>query len=185
MPCAARISRIRPTKCGLVTRLPLWSRKNAPAVVPLTSRYSTIALTGQTHNNVRASAKLVIRKTFQVNLHHARRYPIIYCDVRSVTGLYEAAVEGRSSPRQKNPKNAAQEMAHNTTLSGSLLETKVSWIFSNTRIVMGSRSFGGARCLCSLSRLIPAWTRRRSGRDDCSLGSGSPREICALRSADR
>ncbi len=53
-----------------------------------------------------------------------------------------------------------------------------------TAAVMGRQRWDGGP-LAALTLWITAWTRFSTGRGDCSLGLGSPRESCVLCIADR
>lgn len=94
------------------------------------------------------------------------------------------AEEGRSSPNQKKPKKAVQEIAQIMTFSGWLEDQRWSWMRDRIWMVIG-KHMRVCIPLSILALLIPAWTRFRMGREDCSHGSGKPSEICMLRTADK
>ena len=101
-----------------------------------------------------------------------------------VAGLNLEGASSNSSPNRKKPKNAADETAQYTVLSGFVDVSNDWWMAPNIDTVMGRRIRGGEP-LSTLARLMPAWTLLRIGSDDCSLGSGKPREICMFLSAER
>ena len=102
--------------------------------------------------------------------------------LKCITGLYAFSVGTVISPDRKNPKKQSVAAAHSIRMSASLvLADHKLWICRRVAGVLGSLNFiaGGAFCECTL--LIPACTSRSRGRDDYSLGSGSPSVICIWR----
>ena len=103
---------------------------------------------------------------------------------RLFAGWKEDVDAGSSSPSRKKPKNAEAATAQKASLSGSADAVREARICSNMCTVMGSLMRGGEP-FSILVLLIPACTCFNTGREECSLGSGSPREICMLRNAER
>ncbi len=102
---------------------------------------------------------------------------------RSVPGLMDAAEPGSSLPRRRS-QNAEQAKAHRTNLSGRAVETRNFGIRYMGWAIIGSRIREGDP-LSNYHLLIPAWTRFRTCREDWSLGSGRPCEICMFRTGGR
>ena len=103
---------------------------------------------------------------------------------RHLLGPCVSSDVGSSSPKRKNPKKAVQAIAQITVLSWWLVMVRWFWISVNSWYVMGRR-IRGAFPLDFAARATPACTRFRIGREDWSLGSGSPRDICMFLTADR
>ena len=88
------------------------------------------------------------------------------------------AGSSRISPKQKQPKKALQQIAHRTSRSWWAVLSQDCLIWQRREGVIGNLTLGGT--VPSRERLIPAWTLRKTGKVDCSLGSGRPRAICML-----
>ena len=87
-----------------------------------------------------------------------------------------------SSPRRKKPKKAVQQMAQ---IKGPYARHSNSPLtLHKSCAVTGNLTWDGC-WWPSLERLMPAWTRFKIGRDDCSLGSGRSNDSCVLRTAAR
>ena len=110
-------------------------------------------------------------------------HDINLCEAKFTAGLKGSFASISSSPRQKTPKKAVQAMAQRTTFLG-FDEVSRILIWESTGVVMGSLILGGVSRI-SLAWQIPASTLFRMGREECSLGSGRPSEICILRTAKR
>ncbi len=167
--------------------------KNGPEDEPLTSVYLRIAVTGQ-------RGRPVFPKIMSAPVPNWSHFDLLRWILISVglsllstatsphmsylTGETEACVSGSSSPSLKKPKNVVQQIAHRRSFWGWLDWFSCVRICSMTAAVMGRRRWDGGP-LSALTRWIPAWILFSTGRDDCSLGSGSSRESCVLRTADR
>ena len=103
---------------------------------------------------------------------------------RSVSGLMDFALIGRSSPNRKKPKNAVHEIVHNAVLSGLADETSDSLILPRRWAVIGSLMHLAVP-LSALALLMPACTHFSPVMMSGVHGLGKPREICMLRSADK
>ena len=75
-------------------------------------------------------------------------------------------------------------MGQRTTFLGLDEVSRILLMWASTGVVMGSLILGGVP-RSSLARQMPACTLFRIGREECSLGSGRPSEICMLRTAER
>lgn len=103
---------------------------------------------------------------------------------RFSVGLKAWAETGSNSPSRKKPKNAVHAIAQMTCFSGRSEAARALWIRTRRWNVMGSLIWVEGP-FSILALLIPAWTLLRIGSDDCSLGSGRPREICIFLTAAR
>ncbi len=103
---------------------------------------------------------------------------------RSVAGTNALRDSEKSSPKRKKPKKAVHATAHITTFFGLEESNRAVFIFPSIRTVIGSLILPGVP-FRSLILLIPACTLLKTGIEECSLGSGRPREICMLLRAER
>ena len=103
---------------------------------------------------------------------------------KTFAGWKEDAYTGSSSPSRKKSQNAEAATAQMASLSGSADAVRDARIYSNMCTVMGSLMRGG-EAFSILVLLIPTCICFNTGREVCSLGSGSLREICMLHNAER
>ena len=89
-----------------------------------------------------------------------------------------------SSPSQKKPKNAILAKAQIRVLLGLLDWVRTEWILVSNTPVMGNLVFCWPPA-CKCRRDMPAKIRLSVGSKDWSRGSGKPREIWRLHTAER
>ena len=178
--------RVLATKWGFVLALPCLSTKNRPAWSPLEPMYCKTADMGQRRLPVRPT--MMSDPAPEGSHFELLRWNCIICGhewlstatsphARHLAGWNAAQEPGSSSPNLKKLKKAVAAMAQNASLSGSA--EAITWCQMPSRMcaVMGSLILLGWEPFNNLSLLIPACTRFSTGRDDWSLGSGSPSEI--------
>ena len=151
-PRSCRIRLTRPTNQALTTTSLLGCRKKALLREPLTSRYLTIAATGQSSSPVRPTTTSVpapnwshldlLRWTWTIvglSLWSTATSP----QVRQLASLKAPVESGSNSPSRKKPKNAVLAIAQTTCLAKSSEASRAHLIRLRRWDVMGNRTLVG------------------------------------------
>ena len=158
-------------------------RKNGPWRLPRAATYANMAPTGHKSRSVLPTMISTPRPNWSV--FDCLRWSLTIRGARGLStamssqakcsrGLKLPGDGSNSSPKRQKPKKAAQQMAQRTIRSG--------WdVLSSSCSVVTLEGWPRPR----RALLMPACTRFNMGRDDCSLGSGRPRESCVFGMAER